>query len=191
MSRTTAVLALGLSVLACGGHSESLASDGPDAGITKVTGTIGGVGFPGGAYAIAIPDNENATASPGNEYTQLALAIAGKPLACTTSSLPNSVFIGIQIILPGAAPVGPGTYEIEANPESSNDNVAALVTTDSNCAEAAPANCVGGSVTITASTATSISGSFTLAFDSGEAITGTFGAEVCSAIPSSVNGSPC
>ncbi len=191
MNRTTATLAFGLSVLACGGHTTSNGSGGEDAGTTKVTGSIVGVSFPPTAYAIAIPDNSGANGGPTTEYTQLALAISGTPLGCTTASLPGSVFIGIQIIDPGTLPVGPGTYAINANPTSSNDNVAALIQTDSTCTETAPANCIGGSVTITSADATSVLGYFTLAFDSGEALTGTFSAEVCPSIPNAVNGTAC
>jgi hypothetical protein len=189
MRRIVATLAFGLPLLACGGHSD--APSPVDAGVTKVNGSIGGVSFPAAAYAIAVPNNENVSGDPFNEYGQLALAIASKTLGCATPSLPDSIFIGIELIAPGSVPVGPGTYAINADPQSSNDNVAALVTTDASCAETAPANCIGGSVTIVSATATAIAGSFTLAFDSGEALTGTFNADVCAAIPSSVSGKPC
>ena len=101
------------------------------------------------------------------------------------------MFIGITLIVVGSVPVGPGTYAIDADPQGSANSNADLVTTDASCTETAPANCIGGSVTITSATSAGIAGSFTLAFDSGEAITGTFNAGICDAVPTSVSGKPC
>jgi hypothetical protein len=183
-------LSLGLSVACGAGHSLDQAGPAP-ASNSSVSGTVAGVKFPSTAYAVAIPNNESGSGDTNNQYTQLTLAIAGKPLACDTKSVPASLFIGVQIILPGAAPVGPGTYPIDANPESAINNVAALVTTDAHCAETGPATCVGGSVTIKATSDAQISGSFTLAFDSGETMTGTFDAVVCASVPQAVADQPC
>jgi hypothetical protein len=191
MRKLVASLAAGLALVACAGHSQDHANQGDDAGTAQVNGVISGVSFPGAAYAIAVPNNESASGPPENQYTQLALAIAGAPLTCSTSKLPSSLFIGVQIIARGALPVGPGTYPIANDPEGSDDNVAALVTTDAQCTETAPANCIGGSITITATTATTITGSFTLAFDSGQTMTGSFEADVCTAVPAAVNDTPC
>jgi len=192
MSRIAPLFASWLLLVACGGHSASDPPSKTDAGVTAVTGSIGGVTFPAAAYAIAVPDNSNVmTSDPYNEYAKLALAIAGKPLGCTTPSLPDSEIIGITLIAVGPVPIGPGTYEIDADPQSSSNNNADLVTTDATCTQAAPANCIGGSVTITSATSTTIAGSFTLAFDSGEAMTGTFNAGVCDAIPAAISGNPC
>jgi hypothetical protein len=191
----TAALTSGLALVAtamlgaCGGHSGVTAAE-PDAGVTAVEGAIDGVSI-AHAYAIAIPDDSNANNPPTNQYTQLALGIADKPLACDTAGIPNGTILSFSIILAGPLPVGPGAYEINTDSASAYDNVAALLTTDVTCAVSSPANVIGGTVRITEATDAFISGSFSLAFDSGEALQGTFGAAVCSAIPPSLRGVSC
>ena len=190
--RFTAALTLvgAATLVACGGHASTTEGPAADAGTTTVEGTIDGVSLPV-AYAVAIPDNSNATGGPTNQYTRLALGIANKPLGCNTPSIPNGTILGFSIIAPGTAPVGPGSYEINTNSASAVDNVAALVTTDASCAESSPSSVIGGTVTIIDATDTMITGSFSLAFDSGEALQGTFAAPVCAAIPPSLQGTAC
>jgi hypothetical protein len=192
MSRTLAAALVSFAGLACGGQalSTSPSESTVDAGVTSVTGSINGISLPN-AYALAIPDNSAATGPLTNQYTQLALGIANKPIGCSTPGIPNGAFLGIQLITAGATPIGPGTYEINSDPSSNIDNIAALVTTDSSCEEASPATCVGGSVTITSASATMFAGSFILAFDSGQTMTGTFVADVCTSVPASLNGTTC
>jgi hypothetical protein len=185
----TTLLALAGALASCGGHSLEVAGR-DDAGITFVEGSIAGVSLASG-YAVAIPDNSNATAGPTNEYTVLAIGIASKALACETGGLPNSTLIGISIKRQGTAPVGPGSYEINTDQTSSLNNNAALITTDSVCSETFPANCIGGTVTITEASDASVSGTFTLAFDTGEAMHGTFNAVICPKIPASMRGVSC
>ncbi len=176
----------------CGGQSGA-ATTAIDAGTTEVNGTIDGIGLTR-AYAVAVPDNSNASGGiggPTDEYTRLVLGIANQPLTCGTGNLPNSSFLGISITTQGTLPVGLGSYSIETNLTSSLDNVAALIVTDSTCTEASPAGVVGGTVMITTVTDSVIAGSFTLAFDSGEALHGTFAAPVCAALPAWLRGVAC
>jgi hypothetical protein len=192
--RLAAVIALtgfGVAVAplaACGGHSAASATT--DAGVTAVEGTIDGISL-SVAYAVAIPDNSNATGGPTNQYTRLALGIANKPFGCDTGGIPNATILSLSITTPGTAPVGLGSYEINVDSASALDNVAALVTTDKTCAESATSSVVGGTVTITATSPTMISGNFSLAFDSGEALQGTFAAVTCPSIPASLRGVAC
>jgi hypothetical protein len=174
----------------CGGHShdDNAAADG---GVTAVEGTINGVSLTTSAYAVAIPDNSNATAGPTNQYTVLAIGIASKALGCTTAGLPNSTLIGISIKQEGTVPVGLGSYAINTDQTSSLNNNAALLMTDATCTETFPANCIGGTVTITRASDESIAGTFTLAFDTGEALHGTFTALICPSLPPSLRGSGC
>jgi hypothetical protein len=186
------VCVFALAVASCAGHSlvEGASGD-ADAGTTAVQGTINGVALTTKAYAVAVPDNSNATAGPTNQYTALAIGIASKSLECTTGGLPNSALIGISLKQIGTTPVGLGSYVINADQTSSLNNNAALLTTDSTCSQTYPAVVIGGTVTISAANAETITGTFTLAFDTGEALHGAFSAQICATAPAPMRGWSC
>jgi hypothetical protein len=182
------------SLVGCGGRAalepSSSETDGDGGATASVVGAVHGVSLPT-AYAIAVPDNSNASNYITDQYTTLTIAITDHPLACDSASIPNTTLVGIKLSSKGGAPVGVGTYTIDADATSSIENLAALVTLDAQCNKTAPAACVAGSVTITAVTGAAMSGTFALDFDSGDSLTGTFAAATCTKLPASLEGAPC
>jgi hypothetical protein len=190
LARSAVASALAFLASGCAGRSQQLGGSIADAGTTRVTGSVAGVSF-ASSYAVAVPDNSEIGGPPSNQYGRLTLEIASQPLTCSSGALANATFIGLSITVPGTSPVGPGVYGITDSPDTSFENLAALITTDATCTETSPATCTAGAVTIAALSASVVTGSFTLQFSTGESLEGVFTAPVCATAPPALTGASC